>query len=663
MTVRSYSTTPAANNAAPPNGAPEGMLPSAVNNTLRQVMADVRGTFEDLPFFDYGHTPTRIDNDTFTVSTDLTALYAAGRRLKLVGASTGYAAVASSSYSAPDTTVNVTMDSGNVPTSLTTISIAPDQTNSLSQSAVGTALYPRTAAEISVGATIVNPFYPPLNVMRYGADSTGVASSVSAFNAAYNVAMAMTPHGAIYAPAGKYSIPSPGLTWTNQNDIRLYGDGPNLTQLISSGSNYTVLTVSADTGAGTTGTNLELSGFGIGPFSTTGVSALKVADYFGFKLDNLQLYSSGDSLTMAGMAVGVCNNLNCLTAGTNAAGNSSLKLTTDTLGIANGPIVFNGGNFNGQSNVTVGGAVWSQKSFAIVFNSPLITAFGATLTSVFAATNLDDITIVEGYSESARNTTADTAVLFDLGVTAAVQNFKLLGGFYFTGAGGHKINYGINAHAIQALSVENVNFVSLATAGIIYTLGLSSLVEISNTVSSGAGNPPVLDASTGGPASGYLKSWTAPWPFLDTYLATTVANVTGDGTAYTVLFDTTRFDDTSMYSSGTGIATVPTQTGGRYEVSVSVMVNGVTGTGWTNMEVDIIQKTSGGATVTVHPLVLNPGAVRNPANQAIVNGNCILKCTGGDQISVLLAVSGSTKTIGVVGASTEYTRLSVRYLG
>lgn len=41
MPVTSYSTTAGNNNGAPPNGAPEGMAPSDVNNCLRQIMADL----------------------------------------------------------------------------------------------------------------------------------------------------------------------------------------------------------------------------------------------------------------------------------------------------------------------------------------------------------------------------------------------------------------------------------------------------------------------------------------------------------------------------------------------------------------------------------------------------------------------------------------------
>lgn len=41
MPVTSWSTVAGNNNSAPPDGAPEGMSPSGVNNCIRQVMADV----------------------------------------------------------------------------------------------------------------------------------------------------------------------------------------------------------------------------------------------------------------------------------------------------------------------------------------------------------------------------------------------------------------------------------------------------------------------------------------------------------------------------------------------------------------------------------------------------------------------------------------------
>lgn len=124
MGIESYSTTPASNNASPPNGWPESMAPSSVNDCARQLMADIRTLAEDAQWFNYGNTPTRVDDNTFTVATDLTARYHVGRRLKLTGSATGYCTISATSYSAPNTTVDVTMDSGNIPGTLSAVYVA-----------------------------------------------------------------------------------------------------------------------------------------------------------------------------------------------------------------------------------------------------------------------------------------------------------------------------------------------------------------------------------------------------------------------------------------------------------------------------------------------------------------------------------------------------------
>src|SRR3546814_8898423 len=79
--LRSYATTPAANTAL----FPEGMAPSAVNDGMRQVQADIRAWYEDPGWIDFGHTPTYASTTTFTVSGDRTAIYHAGRRVRATG--------------------------------------------------------------------------------------------------------------------------------------------------------------------------------------------------------------------------------------------------------------------------------------------------------------------------------------------------------------------------------------------------------------------------------------------------------------------------------------------------------------------------------------------------------------------------------------------------
>lgn len=121
--IRDWSTTPANNSGVTPFFWPEGQPPSSVNDCARQNLADIRTWYESAEWIDLGHTPTRIDNDTVTLAGDVTATYNVGRRVRFVGATTGYATISASSYSAPNTTLDVTMDSGNVPSSLTTISV------------------------------------------------------------------------------------------------------------------------------------------------------------------------------------------------------------------------------------------------------------------------------------------------------------------------------------------------------------------------------------------------------------------------------------------------------------------------------------------------------------------------------------------------------------
>lgn len=119
MTVKDWSTTPSSNTTE----FPEGQLPSSVNNNLRQIQADLRAVFESIQWFDFGHTPTYASSSSFTVSGDLTAIYDTGRRLNLADATTLYGTITSSSYSAPNTTVNVSLDSGSLSASLSSVAV------------------------------------------------------------------------------------------------------------------------------------------------------------------------------------------------------------------------------------------------------------------------------------------------------------------------------------------------------------------------------------------------------------------------------------------------------------------------------------------------------------------------------------------------------------
>lgn len=126
MALKDYSTTAASNTSL----FPEGMSPADVNNGMRQVQADIRSWYESPSWRDLGNSPTYASASTFTISGDVTATYIVGTRIRCYGTTMGtlYGTIASSSYSAPNTTVGVTLDSGTLTSNLSAVALGVDIT-------------------------------------------------------------------------------------------------------------------------------------------------------------------------------------------------------------------------------------------------------------------------------------------------------------------------------------------------------------------------------------------------------------------------------------------------------------------------------------------------------------------------------------------------------
>ena len=118
-----YDTTAANNTATGTNSVSvaEGMLPSNINNAFRSVMADIRQHYNEAEWIEYGdgagtYTATYASATSFTIDgTNVTSIYHAGRRVKVVASTPGtiYGTISSTSFST-NTTVNVTWDSGSL---------------------------------------------------------------------------------------------------------------------------------------------------------------------------------------------------------------------------------------------------------------------------------------------------------------------------------------------------------------------------------------------------------------------------------------------------------------------------------------------------------------------------------------------------------------------
>jgi hypothetical protein len=167
MAYTKYSLTPANNTAAPPDGAPEGMLPSAVNDTMRDMMAQIRDVGDGIRDGTYTMTAAKITGGSITGITDLavadggTGASTLTGVLKGNGTSAFTAATAGTDFVAPSGALGT-------PSSGTLSSCTVDGTNSVGyrnipNSGAKTASYTLVAGdvgkfiELGTGGTVVVP--------------------------------------------------------------------------------------------------------------------------------------------------------------------------------------------------------------------------------------------------------------------------------------------------------------------------------------------------------------------------------------------------------------------------------------------------------------------------------------------------------------------------
>lgn len=105
----------------------------------------------------------------------------------------------------------------------------------VTQSSIGAALYPQTAAELAAGVTPSSYAYPPGDVRRYGADPTGVSDSTAAIQAAVDAAYAGGPEVAI--PPGTFLVTSISKQWSGgSTTVNIRGAGKMATVLQKTGA-------------------------------------------------------------------------------------------------------------------------------------------------------------------------------------------------------------------------------------------------------------------------------------------------------------------------------------------------------------------------------------------------------------------------------------------
>lgn len=159
----------------------------------------------------------------------------------------------------------------------------------------------------------------------------------------------------------------------------------------------------------------------------------------------------------------------------------------------------------------------------------------------------------------------------------------------------------------------------------------------------GDGAPdPALSAD----ASGFLSA--AVQPLFSAYKSSSTADVTGDGTYYTVIFDTEITDRNGDYNNGTGIFTAPVT--GMYLFTVAILVFDI-GAAHTFGQI------RGQSSNRFYYIFYSNPAATNTSTYVQFLGTIIADMDAGDTIVFTAYVAGGAKTVDVYGAASPYTYL------
>ena len=175
-----------------------------------------------------------------------------------------------------------------------------------------------------------------------------------------------------------------------------------------------------------------------------------------------------------------------------------------------------------------------------------------------------------------------------------------------------------------------------------HRIGMSSgNITFDNAASGTAGNDITWSERMRIDSDGAVTKPNQPAFFVGT--TNNIDNVTGDGTAYTVLFPTEQFDTGGDYDTSTGKFTAPVA--GKYQFNSVLWVGGLTSS-HTAVDLTLVTDTTRSAVQLVY---LNPYAIAS-GTDATVGGSCIIDMDAGDYAYIRYTVHNGTKVCDVRGS-------------
>ena len=143
-------------------------------------------------------------------------------------------------------------------------------------------------------------------------------------------------------------------------------------------------------------------------------------------------------------------------------------------------------------------------------------------------------------------------------------------------------------------------------------------------------------------------------PVLLVYVASTISGVTGNGTVYTVLYDTVAFGDSANYSSG--LYTVPITN--NYLISACFTFSNIINAANSNLSGPILNGT------TYAAIENSMNALKDSLNTFSFNFTTTSFMTSGQTIGTVAKINnGSTASVNLSGGTSPYLNwMFIRYL-
>jgi hypothetical protein len=343
MAYTKYSLTPANNNAAPPDGAPEGMLPSAVNDTMRDMMAQIRDVGDGIRGGTYTMTAPVITGGSIN-GTTVGAGTASTGAFTTLGA-TGVATFSAGTVSAPAITTTGDTNTGIFFPAADTIAFTEGGVESVRIDSSG---------------------------------NVGLGVTPSAWSTANSIKALQIPSGALWNFSTNYLYLGQNYYWNGSNRIYINTDGASEYQ--QNAGTHIWFTAPSGT-AGTTATlsermRIDSSGnVGIGTSSPSTVGGLAVVKYVTLSGINVSgSFSDGINTTFqighSGSATTSLNtNGNNLTFGTgstermriDSSGNVGIGLSNPTYRLQVAP-----GTYSDQLAVFNEAGTWTSNGGVVI---------------------------------------------------------------------------------------------------------------------------------------------------------------------------------------------------------------------------------------------------------------------------------------------------------